>query len=764
MVEIINARNSELVEKALLDFQHAGIVCFDTETTGLRIFQNDRLISVALYFPEFERGYNFPFRHGMGTVLRQSDPTMEAFDKLTWQTDTKKRLYTQYWIDSVYRDVVDFENLDEQRFLPLLRRAWNERANNPEVLFIGHNVRFDLHVLSREGFDAPLQVHDTMVGLQFVWNDWNSVTFKMPNGGVERGSRGLKWQADFWNLYEDGDPHGEDELYAAMDQVKFTIAKIAAKFSDDPVNTKVIPKKASEATITEKAEYTAKKVFIDRKGDMWLLPSSAVANYALMDVVLTYRLYNKILKVIESWGQTELHTLKQDTHRHLAWTMEHNGIKLSKTAWQREVEQLNQDLSDTLLDWKEATGGSVNIDSPKQLLAFLQANVNKHLTSTDHESLEQHSDHPIVALILRVRRTERALYYLNKWSDSADENAIVHPGMNSDGTVSWRWSSSGDAGNFQNIPDRGGFTVKRVLVPYSPEWVFVAVDYGQLEARIGAWIAEVLELLDHNQTMTRLFEEGADMHLFTMEQADVRNVVFRDMSDEQILAAQGYTPSDFPQTEWAARVKKETRQIAKTMNFGLLYGGTGNMLSKLLRIDRATADILVKRWQNLFPAFPRANRVFKERALLYRPNPTGHGTFQYIEQPSGLVRKFDKYPVRVVLENGAVYNQREAEARKAWNNVVQGYSGHICVTSGLRIVNTFGADILRPFAQIHDALEFMVHRDHLYIVQEILRIMTDWDTRPKLTVDWSASPDNWHDLKTVKNFDLWVRSGGKEGY
>ena len=78
-----------------------------------------------------------------------------------------------------------------------------------------------------------------------------------------------------------------------------------------------------------------------------------------------------------------------------------------------------------------------------------------------------------------------------------------------DGTVSGRFSSWGNSGNWQNIPDRDGYTIKRAIVPGEDEYI-IAIDYAQLEARIASYIAEsmlVKEGVHSNYpTMSNLFK------------------------------------------------------------------------------------------------------------------------------------------------------------------------------------------------------------------------------------------------------------------
>jgi DNA polymerase I-like protein with 3'-5' exonuclease and polymerase domains len=383
------------------------------------------------------------------------------------------------------------------------------------------------------------------------------------------------------------------------------------------------------------------------------------------------------------------------------------------------------------------------------------------LSKTDKEALEPYENHPVVRLLKAYRTMKKSRdTYLKRWLRASDKDGIVRFSMNADGTVSGRFSSSGDAGNGQNIPDRGGYTIKKAIIPYSDEWVFFAIDYGQLELRKACHYAENVLGLDPNMTMTRLFESGADMHSWVRDDVGVREVLFGSMSDEQVIYKLGYTMDhqDVVKSGPKAIIDKYCRQVAKTMNFGLLYSGTEYMLKKLLKLDSlAPAKVLVQRWKARFPAFSKAQDYYTNLSLFRRPLPVpeaGYG--QYAQQLfSGRYRKLHKYPEWKRFQNDAGlwegFNPKEAAAKKVWNNMVQGDGGYVCTRSFLEFYNRYGNEHLKFFAQIHDAGDGFVRRGHEDLVLRLAEIMVDWDVRPTLTVDIQRSTDGtWQGISSLR--------------
>jgi DNA polymerase I-like protein with 3'-5' exonuclease and polymerase domains len=831
--------------------KNAKEIVADTETTGLHIFQGAKIIGISIYLPESDTKAYIPVRHGEGDVQVITSPATKGkeFSELgsstrAWQTMFLGHLWSEY-------KPSDFGNLPTEAALAKLRAVWGL----PHATYYFHNAAFDLHVLHLDGFPTPVKVEDTYHTLHTVFTEWQSASFLAPtklknawqrdaNGELvwseQWGNRQLKWQAARIGL--DGATQGEESLHEAIavlrtDLTDTAVWDLTARSPHEVLTDEWFSWMAPQGQNADKrlvkleeklidpaertAFYTDKlapKIHIDDKAHMWMLPASAVAEYAVLDCVLTWGLWKWCEEELELWKSRELNELIQNVMLHVTWPMERNGFKLDV---QKAIElqamyrermndiatllgfhhdqldgEFDQDDSEyeaspypinsnkSLLDLlNNCIGFEVDVVLPDwvqpQTLADLKIYPHVKLTGTSKEQLDTVADHLVVRLVRLYRQYQKsATTYLGKWISAADENGIVHGSINPTGTGTGRCSSSGDAGNLQNIPQAKGYDIKTVIVPYDPSYVLWGIDYSQLELRLAAWVAEGILGLDPNMAMTRLIEDYDDPHSYVRDMLNIRRIMWGDMTDEQIVAQLGYAsthPDVATPQQRAKLIAKTARGIAKTANFGLLYSGTYKMLSKMLRIGYKPAEEIVQGWQGMFPAFPRAQQYYTDEALRLQAHPDGLRVAQYVRQPiHGRYRKTYLLPTwRSIVKDGRTqgYNPREAAARTSWNWIVQGTGGTICVHSAYDYTmqakkRGVPEGAVKMFAQIHDALDGYVKVDHMTEIKQLAGVMVDWPMiNPGLQVVIQGSPSgNWQDMQDVVDFDLWVDSKGRHGY
>ncbi len=785
MPTFINVQNRDEFDQFIAHMQEAKTVVADTETNGLRYYRDNYIISISVYLPELDVAYNLPFKHGEGHVDTRWTKTQvkgASFADMKWSGNAKKDRYLEYWFHEYALENPDFGNLPLEWY-DEIKRVWAL----PDVTYIFHNARFDLHMLEADGFPRPAFVEDTMWLLHVVNGDWREIDVVAPYKYIKSdgrdlegqwvytdkdelavktqpGNRGLKWHAAFIGL--PGATVGEKELRTNCNEMGRILTEFALQYPESPINAGLIYKTEKGREGTGQWDKINSKLRLDVKSNLWMLSSGDVAAYAMLDCFLTWGLREHYWPVLERWNNVKLYLNECDYGYNLCWRMERNGVRIHYENAIQEIEKLDVLLEELDLSISSHFDYAVNVASPAQLKPALIAK-GFDITATDKEALEPYEDDPLIAMILEWRKAKKSRdTYLKRWVSGVDAKQIVHPGMNPDGTGYGRLSSSGYAGNFQNIPDRRGYTVKRAIIPYNDNWVFFALDMGQFEARLAAWYAEIL--LDQPLNMTALFESDTDLHIYTRDTIGIQNILFNNLNYVEICDKLGYNLDELEGTPEQVALS-HLRYIAKTMNFGLIYSGGAPMLSKLLRIDADMAAILVAKWRALFPAFRLANDHYTRQALQWRPTPSGDGMGQYVTQEiSGRHRKLQMLPKsKWFYERGIRkwFNPQEAASRKVFNNLVQGLAGYICLTSGLRINRLYDDSKLRLFANIHDAIDGYIHVDHMAIIPDMMRIMTDWDVRPRLTVELAGSADGtWQGMRAVENFDLWVDSKGHEGY
>ncbi len=131
----------------------------------------------------------------------------------------------------------------------------------------------------------------------------------------------------------------------------------------------------------------------------------------------------------------------------------------------------------------------------------------------------------------------------------------IHTTFRQTGTQTGRLSSTNP--NLQNIPikDDEGRKIRKAFIPTGGK-VFLSADYSQIELVVLAHLSE-------DPALIKAFTEGIDVHRMTA------SLIF------------GLEPEE---------VSSDQRRIAKTINFGVMYGMSGFRLSRELKIPRKQAD------------------------------------------------------------------------------------------------------------------------------------------------------------------------------
>ncbi|MBV9489473.1 MAG: hypothetical protein JO069_07085 [Verrucomicrobia bacterium] len=193
---------------------------------------------------------------------------------------------------------------------------------------------------------------------------------------------------------------------------------------------------------------------------------------------------------------------------------------------------------------KACLGPWVNVDSPKQLREAFEG-LGVELPNTNEDTLKA-CPHAAAKTVLAYRASEVVRRQAGALLEAVTPSGRIHGRFNPLGTETGRFSSSDP--NLQNIvrgPLRGCFG------PSESDRVLVVADYSQIELRVAAWLAG-------DQTMVEAFQKGQDLHVLTA--ATVLN-------------------------KPAAEVTKADRQLAKAVNFGLLYGQSAAGLVRYARTN-----------------------------------------------------------------------------------------------------------------------------------------------------------------------------------
>jgi DNA polymerase-1 len=324
----------------------------------------------------------------------------------------------------------------------------------------------------------------------------------------------------------------------------------------------------------------------------------------------------------------------------------------------------------------DLAGESFNVGSPKQWGEILQKQPGVRLTrktkqgsfGTSADILEDLADEgvEIARLGLEWRQLRKlSSTYGRPLVEHADPvTHRLHSQLSQSSTATGRLSSSHP--NLQNLPVRSGEgrAIRRAIVA-SPGTCLLAADYSQIELRILAYVARI-------PSMMEALRRGEDLHRQTA------SALYRIAVDE---------------------VSEVQRRVAKTVNFGIIYGITAFGLAKQLKVERSEAQWLIDRTAELYPEL----RVYQERVL-----EEAHRT--------GWVRSVDGRRHGFRVDHRTAHHARQFAERSLINATIQGVAATwmkramIALDAGLRAQPELGA---RMVLQIHDELLFEVAEDRV---------------------------------------------------
>jgi DNA polymerase-1 len=394
--------------------------------------------------------------------------------------------------------------------------------------------------------------------------------------------------------------------------------------------------------------------------------------------------------------------------------IERAGVALDPAALVDLSARVNADVERLQGEIYAAAGETFNIGSPQQLGRVLFDNLglphggkNKTGYATGVEVLAGLArSFPIAAHVLEYREVTKLkntyIDVLPTLIDARDNR--LHTVFNQTSTATGRLSSVNP--NLQNIPVRSelGRQIRRAFVAGSPSRVLLAADYSQIELRLMAH-------LSGDEAMKEAFWDHQDIHDFTARK------IFEIGPFADVTANQ--------------------RRMAKSVNFGLLYGMSDFGLAQRLEIDRAQAHAMTTAY---FARFPGVRGYIDQ--CLAEGRERG-----YVQTLLGRRR----YMPDLTAKNFAL---RGAAEREATNAPLQGSAADLMKLAMVRIdrrLASYGNDVTM-ILQIHDELIFEVERAVLPAVAAAIK--HEMEHALELSVPLEAtlkSGTNWYE---VESFDL----------
>ena len=390
--------------------------------------------------------------------------------------------------------------------------------------------------------------------------------------------------------------------------------------------------------------------------------------------------------------------------------MERAGIALDPEALRELSAQVDADVERLQREIFAIAGEEFNLGSPQQLgrvlfdkLGLPAGRQNKTGYATGADVLHGLGrSFPVAAKVLEWREVSKLKStYIDVLPTLVDAGGRIHTVFNQTATATGRLSSTNP--NLQNIPVRGelGRRIRKAFVAPADDRVLLAADYSQIELRLMAH-------LSGDEAMRAAFHEGQDIHDFT--------------------ARRIFDVGPF------AEVDPNQRRMAKSVNFGLLYGMSDFGLAQRLEIDRGTARAMTEAYFERFPGV----RGYIDRCL-EQARERG-----YVETLLGRRR----YMPDLRSKN---YMLRAAAEREATNAPLQGSAADLMKLAMVRLdrrLSSAGVDAIM-LLQIHDELIFEVARTDLDAAGRIIK--NEMEHALELSVPIEATlktGKNWYDVES----------------
>ena len=383
-------------------------------------------------------------------------------------------------------------------------------------------------------------------------------------------------------------------------------------------------------------------------------------------------------------GMQRLYDEIEEPLIHVLARMEQTGVKVDLGSLREFADGLRKKMLEREAEVRRlADEPTLNVLSPKQVgtILFEKLKLDPKARKpksgswpTDEQTLQHLADRsPIIDAILDYRGLRKLLStYIEPFAGYISPvDGRVHTTFNQALTATGRLSSSNP--NLQNIPIRTeeGREIRKAFVAGEPGWVMMSADYSQIELRLMAHLSGDEHLLD-------AFRRGLDVHAATAAK------IFR----EDISA-----------------VTADQRRIAKTANFGIMYGISTFGLAERLRCPRTEAKQII---DDYFASFP-AIRSFID-ATIAQARERG-----YVETLFGRRR----YIADIAAGNAAV---RALAERNAVNAPIQGTAADIIKLAMNAVDRQLreGGYRSRMVLQIHDELLLEVPQEEIAPVRDLL--------------------------------------------
>ncbi len=444
------------------------------------------------------------------------------------------------------------------------------------------------------------------------------------------------------------------------------------------------------------------KEVVKKGEDFGSVDLESATGYAAEDAWMTLKLYRFFQDKLDPTLTKEAQEVEYPFIQTLI-EMEDAGIKVDVPFFEQLLDRANHTIETLTQSIYELAEGEFNINSTQQLgkilfekLGLKASKKTKTGYSTNEKVLHDlYDEHPIIPKILEYREIYKLRStYIKPLLDlgKKDANHRIYTQFLQTGTTTGRLSSKNP--NLQNIPVRTelGREIRQGFIAQEG-YKLLSIDYSQIELRLLAHFSK-----DH--TLLEAFVSDTDIHLQT-----AAKIFGEDRAQEM-------------------------RSVAKSINFGLLYGMGSRKLAQTIGVSTAEAKQYIESYFATFPTVKSYLESIKESAK--RENA--------VYTLLGRRRVFD-------WESANAFEKSGFE-REAVNTKFQGSAADLIKLAMNKFEEEINTDKARMLLQIHDELIFEVKDESVESFSQWAKDLMESIYTLEVPLKCSVSiGNNWGELK-----------------
>lgn len=681
------------------------------------------------------------------------------------------------WVHSATCGIVVGWGIQQNYYLPIDHKTDEKQLNLFDILpglrklcnsanrtFVFANAKFDLHGLRKIGIEVTGVIHDTVIIAHLLDENADHGVKELSDTYIAVDASKWEKRITEWRLAESKRRRTEFQrmfkaraLDMANDPIYIHRAATALNVAVVSM-AKVSLRKQCETMAKEELQYhiCAKNKKDDISYDY--IPLSEMVPYACADVHYTLILFKKLITALIRDNDLKRIYINEMQLTRVLLDTEHAGVKINVEYLKALGPTYDEELAELRAAIFTAVGYEFNIGSTDQLVDALQkagvvltklskktkeamrsGNAPENFKpkfSVDKEVLEfLAAKFEFAEKILKFRNLEKLKgTYVDSIQELVDSDLFLHCDYNQNVTTG-RMSSREP--NLQNIPARNK-AIRKGFVINDPDYVFVFIDYSQVELRLTADRSE-------DQTLLSCYPwpgqgEAKDVHTLTLADVvlglPIDEVLAMKKNKENHIAK----PQRGESCECQACKYDFYRNIAKRVNFGIIYGAGPDTIQK--QVSTPTRFVSKEECTEYIDKYFKKYPGVKEWIMMTQAFMKKNG---YVQNSFGRYRRL---PITRQMQKWQI----ERACRQGVNFLIQGEAADVFKTAAVRVDKIFKREKARTRLVnfVHDELQFYWHRKELHLLKEVKHAMEDFQYKVPLVAEMSYSPSDWADKKELK--------------